>query len=339
MSHLNPSIKDKVSFRPREAKPLEYYVDGITKKRDYYILSEAITLLESERLEHRDLAQKILKACYPIRAQSFRFGITGTPGVGKSTFIDRVVSELIQDGKPAGILTIDPSSVDGRGSILGDKTRMEALSKQHKVFIRPSPSKRFLGGIHQFTFEAIIMCEAAGIESIFVETVGTGQSEVDVSDTTDATIVLILPGSGDSLQGIKKGILEKADLLVIHKADGERKDLADQSVRDLRKGLHFSKGTIETPVVVFSSSTGHNKEKLLESLDTIVGRKLKHLKATRKKQENKWLENRVTQHIQEEARRKLDDSNHLAEQPTNKSESPFHAFESLKKNIDIKIKR
>ncbi|MBU25480.1 MAG: methylmalonyl Co-A mutase-associated GTPase MeaB [Gammaproteobacteria bacterium] len=193
-------------------------------------LAKAITLIESTNPMHRKDAAELLGQCLPHSGQSLRIGISGVPGVGKSTFIEAFGLFLIGLGKRVGVLAVDPSSPLQGGSILGDKTRMEKLSRKNSAFIRPSPAGRSLGGVANRTREAILLTESAGFDVILVETVGVGQSEYEVHSMTDLFLVLIQPGGGDELQGIKKGILEVADFIVINKADGDAARLADQSV-------------------------------------------------------------------------------------------------------------
>jgi GTPase len=189
-------------------------------------LAKAITLVESKLDNHREQAQKILEQVLPHSGKSIRIGITGVPGVGKSTFIEAFGLHLLSQGKRVAVLAVDPSSPIAGGSILGDKTRMEELSRAEGAFIRPSPSEGALGGVAQKTRETMLLCEAAGYDVILVETVGVGQSEYQVAAMVDFFMVLMLPGGGDELQGIKKGILELADALVVNKADGDSANLA-----------------------------------------------------------------------------------------------------------------
>lgn len=190
-------------------------------------LAKAITLIESSKSEHRKEAHSLLQKLLPYTGKSYRIGITGTPGVGKSTFIESFGEILIKQGRRVAVLAVDPTSPTSGGSILGDKTRMEKLANNEKAFVRPSPSRGTLGGVASKTREAILLCEAAGFDIILVETVGVGQSEIQVSEMVDFFMVLLLPNAGDELQGIKKGILEMADAIVINKADGKTKQLAE----------------------------------------------------------------------------------------------------------------
>lgn len=198
----------------------EEYVEGI-RNGDRILLSRAITVCESNRPQDKELSKEILNLCSPLAGKSIRIGITGSPGVGKSTFVNQFGGEIIERGGKIAVLAIDPSSTKTGGSILGDKTRMDQLAHHPKAYIRPSPSSGTLGGVAAKTKESIILCEAAGFDWIVVETVGVGQSEVSVRHMVDLFILLLLPNAGDDLQGIKKGIMEMADLLIVNKADGD----------------------------------------------------------------------------------------------------------------------
>lgn len=204
-------------------------------------LAKAITLVESKLDQHRQQAQSILNQLLPDTGKSIRIGITGIPGVGKSTFIEAFGLHLIEQGKKVAVLAVDPSSPLRGGSILGDKTRMELLSREENAFIRPSPSEGALGGVAQKTRETMLLCEAAGYDVILVETVGVGQSEYEVAAMVDFFLVLMLPNAGDELQGIKRGIMELADALVINKADGESINLAQQTQSHYQNALHLMK--------------------------------------------------------------------------------------------------
>lgn len=197
------------------------YVKGILS-RDQNILSQTITLIESTLKTDQQIAQHVLKEILPYTTQSLRIGITGIPGSGKSTLIEALGNYILRTGKKLAVLTIDPSSIRSKGSILGDKTRMKTLSQHPSAFVRPSPAGRSLGGVGYKTRECILLCEAAGYDIIIVETIGVGQSETMVQAMTDFFLLLILPGTGDELQGIKRGIVEMADLIAINKADSHR---------------------------------------------------------------------------------------------------------------------
>ncbi|TNE72619.1 methylmalonyl Co-A mutase-associated GTPase MeaB [bacterium] len=201
-------------------------------------LAKAITLIESNRESDEQLAQELLSQL-PENNQSIRIGISGVPGVGKSTFIEALGNHIIAQGKKVSVLAVDPSSPTTGGSILGDKTRMETLASREEAFIRPSPTSGTLGGVAKRTRETISLCEAAGYDVILVETVGVGQSEYEVASMVDCFMVLMLPGAGDSLQGIKRGILEITDMLVINKADGDQKKLAERAKNEYENAFHL----------------------------------------------------------------------------------------------------
>jgi len=206
---------------------------------DRRALAKAITLVESTRVDHGAQAATLLEQVMPHTGNSIRLGVSGAPGVGKSTFIESLGNALTEWGHQVAVLAVDPTSAVSGGSILGDKTRMETLSVNPKAFVRPSPAGKTLGGVTRRTRESLLLCEAAGYDVIIVETVGVGQSETAVSDMTDMFLLLLSPGGGDDLQGIKRGIMELADLVLVNKADGDQARLASQTVADYRGALHF----------------------------------------------------------------------------------------------------
>lgn len=214
------------------------YVEGILKG-DVSILGQAVTLVESTADTHQALAQEVIEKCLPHSGNSKRIGITGVPGAGKSTSIDVFGLHVLRQGGKLAVLAIDPSSERTRGSILGDKTRMEKLSQQKDAFIRPSPSAGSLGGVARKTRETIVLCEAAGYDNIFVETVGVGQSETAVHSMVDFFLLIQLAGTGDELQGIKRGIMEMADGIVINKCDGDNIERANLAAAQFRNALHL----------------------------------------------------------------------------------------------------
>jgi LAO/AO transport system kinase len=234
MESINPHLK----IQRRRTPSVADYVAGILAG-NRVVLSQAITLVESTRTDHRQLAENIIEACLPHAGKSIRIGITGTPGVGKSTFIEAFGSQITEGGKKVAVLAIDPTSQVSHGSILGDKTRMQHLSVNENAFIRPSPAGDSLGGVARKTRESIILCEAAGYEVIIVETVGVGQSETAVHSMTDFFLLLLLPGAGDELQGIKRGIVEMADLIAVNKADGNLETAAKQAKVYYQNALHL----------------------------------------------------------------------------------------------------
>ena len=206
---------------------------------DRRALAKAITLVESTRADHGEQAVQLLAELMPHTGKSIRIGVSGAPGVGKSTFIESLGNYLTGQGHQVAVLAVDPTSAVSGGSILGDKTRMEALSVNPKAFVRPSPAGTTLGGVTRRTRESLLLCEAAGYDVIIVETVGVGQSETAVSDMTDMFLLLLSPGGGDDLQGIKRGIMELADLVLVNKADGDQISIAKQTVSDYRGALQF----------------------------------------------------------------------------------------------------
>ena len=231
------------------------YVKGILDG-DITLLSKAVTLVESSKKEHQQVAQEIIKECLPYSGKSVRIGITGVPGVGKSTFIEALGSYITSRGGKLAVLAIDPSSERSKGSILGDKTRMEELSGDKNAYIRPSPSAGSLGGVARKTRETIILCEAAGFDHIFIETVGVGQSETAVHSMTDFFLLLMLAGAGEELQGIKRGIMEMADIIAINKADGQNVDRAEIAKAQYKNAIHLfpAKESEWTPQVLTCSA-------------------------------------------------------------------------------------
>jgi len=209
------------------------------REGDRRALARGITLVESTRGDHRAKADDLLKELLPYSGKSIRVGISGVPGVGKSTFIESFGLYLIEQGHNVAVLAVDPSSKRSGGSILGDKTRMEVLSRHPEAFIRPSPAGKTLGGVARRTREALLLCEAAGFDVVLVETVGVGQSETAVADLVDMFLLLLLPSGGDELQGLKKGIVELADLIVVNKSDGDLKPAARRAAAEYRAALHL----------------------------------------------------------------------------------------------------
>ncbi|MBT3797328.1 MAG: methylmalonyl Co-A mutase-associated GTPase MeaB [Porticoccaceae bacterium] len=212
---------------------------------DRRALAKAITLVESTREDHREEASTLLEALMPYSGDSIRLGISGAPGAGKSTFIEVFGNHIIEQGHSVAVLAVDPSSAVTGGSILGDKTRMETLAFAEKAFVRPSPAGKTLGGVTRRTRESMLICEAAGFDVILVETVGVGQSETAVADMADMFLLLLSPSGGDELQGIKRGIMELADLVLVNKADGDQSAAAAQTQSDYRSAIHFMKSRFD----------------------------------------------------------------------------------------------
>ena len=236
MDSINPDFKSSKANKTLSAEEL---FSGIQNGKRA-ALSRALTMVESKLPQHRALAEILVKKALPLSGNSIRIGITGVPGVGKSTFIETFGEYLTSLGKKVAVLAVDPSSTKSKGSILGDKTRMNKLSLNANAFIRPSPSAGSLGGVAAKTRESILLCEAAGFDVIIIETVGVGQSETTVKSMVDFFILLMLAGAGDELQGIKRGIMEMADLLLINKADGENTlQNARRAVGEYKRALHL----------------------------------------------------------------------------------------------------
>jgi len=234
---INPYLKDFSRYK-RKSYTVSEYVEGILKG-DISLLSQAVTLIESSKAEHQAIAQEVIEKCLPYSGNSVRIGITGVPGAGKSTSIDSFGMYLLKENYKLAVLAIDPSSEVTKGSILGDKTRMERLSTAENAFIRPSPSAGSLGGVARKTRETIILCEAAGFDRVFIETVGVGQSETAVHSMVDFFLLIQLAGTGDELQGIKRGIMEMADGIIINKADGSNIEKAKLAQNHFQNALHL----------------------------------------------------------------------------------------------------
>jgi LAO/AO transport system kinase len=279
--------------------PLESYTEGILRG-DRVILARAITVVESDLPADGELAARLLDAILPATGKSRRVGITGVPGVGKSTYIDALGMHLIRErGERVAVLSVDPSSPISGGSILGDKTRMERLSVEDKAFIRPSPARGHLGGVARRTRETILLCEAAGFENVLVETVGVGQSETAVRSMTDFFLLLMLAGAGDELQGIKRGIIEMIDGMVINKADGDNRRKAERARVEFASALHLFPAPADgwTPQVLTCSAL--HGEGVAESWDMVLDHRRKleasgHLAARRSGQALEWMRELVS---------------------------------------------
>jgi LAO/AO transport system kinase len=257
-------------------------------------LARAITLIESRRADHQQTARQLVQMLLPATGQAVRVGITGTPGVGKSTTIDALGSFLTRQGRKVAVLAVDPSSTRSGGSILADKTRMPRLAADPNAFVRPSPAAGTLGGVAAKTREAMLLCEAASYDVVLVETVGTGQSETAVADLTDFFLVLMLPGAGDELQGIKKGVIELADMLAVNKADGDNVKRATAAAAEYRAALHIISAGSELwtpPVITFSGLTGDGIAELWEKISEHRERMSAAgaLAARRREQQVKWM--------------------------------------------------
>ncbi|MGB0839716.1 MAG: methylmalonyl Co-A mutase-associated GTPase MeaB [Chitinophagales bacterium] len=333
------NIRNVARFR-RKAQVLQsvdYYVEGILSG-NRVILSQAITLIESQKTSHQTLAHQIVDECVRQQQnQTLRIGITGTPGVGKSTFIDSFGKHLLAEGHQVAVLAVDPSSPVSKGSILGDKTRMADLSVHPNAFVRPSPAGRFLGGVAQKTRESILLCEAAGFDIIIIETVGVGQSETTVHAMTDFFLLLLLPGAGDELQGIKRGVVEMADLVAFNKADGDNTQKARFSKRYYQNALHlFSpKQSQWTPKVMTCSAL--QKEgitdiwHIIQSYQTLIQNN-GFFEQNRRQQAQSWLNEALTYRLQNWFHNHPDIKNALVEKQnlvTQGKKSPFQAAAEL----------
>jgi LAO/AO transport system kinase len=277
---------------------------------DRATLARAITLIESKRADHRTTAHHLVQELLPLTGKAVRLGITGAPGVGKSTTIDVLGTYLTGKGHQVAVLAVDPSSTRTGGSILGDKTRMAQLASDPGAFIRPSPSSGTLGGVAAKTRETMLLCEAAGYDVVIVETVGIGQSETAVADMTDFFLVLMLPGAGDELQGLKKGIVELADMIAVNKADGDNVDRAKIAAAEYRAALNIltpHSATWSPPVVTYSALSGNG---VAELWTEVLAHKQKmtasgELTVRRREQQVKWmwtmLEERLTARLRSDA--------------------------------------
>jgi LAO/AO transport system kinase len=285
----------------KNALQFEVLFEGI-KQGDVAALSSAITLLESSLKKDQTIAKELIAACLPLSGKSMRIGITGVPGVGKSTFIETFGLELIEKGAKLAVLAVDPSSEKSGGSILGDKTRMTYLSQSPEAFIRPSAAGKSLGGVARKTRETIILCEAAGFDHILIETVGVGQSETVVHSMVDFFLLLMLAGAGDELQGIKRGVMEMADTLVITKADGDNLNAARRACVQYKNAMHlFPPNENEwIPTALITSAVEKlNIDKVVETIHsyknttTVNG----HFLQKRKNQDKYWLHETISDQL------------------------------------------
>lgn len=289
---INPNLK----LKTKSERHLDYYLDGLAAG-DRFILSEAITLIESKNIQHRSLGEQILNSIHH-NVNTIRIGITGSPGAGKSTFIEALGMMLTALGKKVAVLAVDPSSTKTQGSILGDKTRMSSLSTNKNAFIRPTPSANILGGVARATKETIALCEAAGYDIILIESVGVGQSETDLADLVDLYLLLLLPGGGDGVQGIKRGIVELADLIVINKYDGDRKIIAEQSKKDFSSAIrlfHHEMEGWQVKVELCSALKNIKIGEVWASIEAFISASKQNnfFESKRAFQNQKWIKNQI----------------------------------------------
>jgi LAO/AO transport system kinase len=274
-------------------KDPRFYIDGVTA-RNRRILSKAITLVESALPEHQKLARTVVDRLLPYSGRSVRVGITGVPGVGKSTFIESLGIMLVEKGHRVAVLAVDPSSTRSGGSVMADKTRMERLSIEDAAFIRPSPSSGTLGGVARKTRETMMICEAAGFDVLIIETVGVGQSETTVKSMVDFFLVLMLAGAGDEIQGIKKGVLELADAVAINKADEDNVAKAESARQEYESALRLLKPNSPTWVPPVKTCSALTLAGIEEIWDTILLHRKRHettgeLQENRRKQAVDWM--------------------------------------------------
>ncbi len=334
--NIDSQSVSKVQSKRKEIPTEEELISGIFAG-DTSDLSRAITLIESSQPEHLQKAGKIIEKCLSNKANTIRIGITGIPGVGKSTFIEALGKKLTSLGKKVAVLTIDPTSSQSKGSILGDKTRMNELVRDPNAFIRPSPSSESLGGVARKTRETMILCEAAGYDVILIETVGVGQSEIAVHSMVDFFLLLKLTGAGDELQGIKRGIIEMADALVINKADGNNIKAAKLAKTELTRALHLYPPKLNgwTPKVTTCSAL---EQKGISEIWRIIiecvefNKKSGFFSENRKDQNKSWLlqtvDERLKTHFYSNAsvKKKLEK---MIEEVMANGISPFKAAEKL----------
>ncbi|MDP2687650.1 MAG: methylmalonyl Co-A mutase-associated GTPase MeaB [Aequorivita sp.] len=317
---LNKEIVKQLKTLKKKSLSAEDLIAGILN-RNQTELSRAITIIESTAPKHQQQAKEIIEKCLPHANNSIRIGITGVPGVGKSTFIESFGKLLISEGKKVAVLTVDPSSSISKGSILGDKTRMEELVKEENAFIRPSASGDTLGGVARKTRESIILCEAAGFDVILIETVGVGQSETAVHSMTDFFLLLKLAGAGDELQGIKRGIMEMADSIVINKADGDNLKAAKLAKMEFNRALHLypEKESGWVPKTLLCSAIKNEGiseiwEMISEYFETVKSNG--YFQQKRKEQNKFWLMQTIESRLKSE----------------------FYANPSVKKELEIQLK-
>ena len=311
---------------------------------DKRLLGKAISLVESKKPEHRVQAEELLKEILPFTGKSVRIGITGVPGVGKSTFIENFGKLAIEKGKKVAVLAIDPSSSVNKGSILGDKTRMEELSREKNAFIRPSPTSGFLGGVANATFETMLICEAAGYDLILIETVGVGQSEVLVADISDVFLFLKIIGGGDELQGIKRGVMEMVDVIFINKVEDDNLKKAKNTKVDLLRALHFlpsKEKDWKVPVLLGSALSNKGLGEVYEKINDFIQLKIKNetFEEVRKSQAEKRFEYWVQEYILQKAKEEQSIENLYEIHKKNASELKSNPSTEAKLFVDQLLKK
>jgi len=335
----NKLSAEKIKISRAKRNSVDEFVSNILKGNIPF-LSKAITLVESTNAKHQQKANEILERCLPHANNSVRIGITGVPGVGKSTFIESFGKQLTAQGKKVAVLAVDPSSSVNKGSILGDKTRMEELVTDTNAFIRPSPSGTSLGGVAQKTRESIILCEAAGFDTIIIETVGVGQSETVVHSMVDFFLLLKLAGAGDELQGIKRGIIEMADAIVINKADGDNEKNAKIAKVEFNRALHLYpiKESKWQPKVMTASAL-HNLG--IEKIDTMIvdyislTKENNYFSQKRNNQNKYWLLATIEQQLKDNFYQNTTIKNALAKEISNLENGKTTPFNAAKRLLNL----
>lgn len=334
-----PIVNPHFVRKRRRTFSTDEYVEGILRG-DITILSQAITLIESNKPEHYDQAQQIIERCLPHAGRSVRIGITGVPGAGKSTFIEAVGNMVVSLHHRLAVLAIDPSSERSGGSILGDKTRMESISSNPDIFIRPSPSAGSLGGVARKTRETIVLCEAAGFDVIFIETVGVGQSETAVHSMVDMFMLLQISGAGDELQGIKRGIMEMADMMVITKADGENRQKAELARAQFQSALHLFpmpesgwRPKVYTCSAVAETGLEEVWKGVEEFLDHIESNG--YFQSNRNRQNKYWMYESINDALKDSFYRDPAVAAHLAEVEQRVLDAKLSSFIAAKELLDI----
>ena len=298
---IDPLRKTAVIIK-RPNLEVDDYVEGVLRG-DRMILSRAITLVESNAAPHFEIAQQVIKNLLPYAGKSTRIGITGVPGAGKSTFIEALGTKLCKEGHRVAVLAVDPSSTVTKGSILGDKTRMEQLTREKNAFIRPSPSSGTLGGLTRKSRETLLLCEAAGYDTILVETVGVGQSETTVRSMVDFFLLVVLTGAGDELQGMKKGVMELADAIVVNKADGDNKQRAQVTRTEYERILYFLRPATEKWLTKAYTCSAYTGTGIFELWQDVICKFMQQglengvLAERRKQQALSWVYSMVEEHL------------------------------------------
>ncbi|MCC5913464.1 MAG: methylmalonyl Co-A mutase-associated GTPase MeaB [Balneolaceae bacterium] len=333
------SVNPNYRVKKHALRSVEEYVDGI-KMGDRTVLSQAITLIESSKPDYREIGEEILDNCLHMTGNSVRIGITGVPGVGKSTFIEAMGTYLTDQGEKLAVLTIDPSSTRSKGSILGDKTRMNQLSASDLAFIRPSPTSGTLGGVAQRTRETMLLCEAAGYGTIFIETVGVGQSETAVHSMTDYFLLLMLAGAGDELQGIKRGIMEMADLIAINKAEGDNLQAAKRAAREYKNALTLfppSPSGQKTKVMTCSALNKEGIKEIWKEIESGISavKKSGYFETRRRSQASKWMHETINRRLKESFLNNPEVAKKLPELEKKVANGEISSFSAASRLIDL----